>query len=515
MLARLRLTESYLAAFFVLALSLIMLPTGALAHSGPPGFADLAEKLLPAVVNVSTTQTIASGGDNGMELPPEFEIPPGSPFEDFFKNFMQKHGQDGQDGSSGKKGKQHKRKATALGSGFIIDPAGYIVTNYHVIQDADEINVILQDDTNLSATVVGRDKKTDLALLKVTAKKPLPAVVWGDSEKARVGDWILAIGNPYGLGGTVTSGIISARARDIQSGPYDEYLQTDAPINRGNSGGPMFNMDGEVIGINTAIFSPSGGSIGIGFAIPSALAKNIVGQLREQGHIRRGWLGVKIQTVTQDIADGLNLGKARGALVSSVAPDGPAAKAGIQAGDVITNFDGKEVTEMRRLPLMVAETDVDHTATVTIVRKGSEKTLKVKVGELKGKDDDAEEEKAGETNAPAAIDGLEKLDDLDISIAPITDTMRQRYEIKKGTAGVVVTTVAPDGLGAEQGLQSGDVISEAAQNEIKSPKDLAEQVKSAKKSGKPLLLLVNRKDELRYVAISFAKDKPSAKDKTK
>jgi serine protease Do len=268
-------------AVLILTLAALALPATARAHSGPPGFADLAEKLLPAVVNISTSQTVTGNEDTEDQMPPDLQLPPGSPFEQFFKDFMEKQ-----------KGQQRKHKTTALGSGFIIDPSGYIVTNYHVIEDADQITVILQDDTNLTATVVGKDKKTDLALIKVETKKPLPAVIWGDSDKVRVGDWIIAIGDPYGLGGTVTAGIISARARDINAGPYDEFLQTDAPINRGNSGGPMFNMDGEVVGVNTAIFSPSGGSIGIGFAIPSSLAKNVITQLREHGHIQRGWLGV-------------------------------------------------------------------------------------------------------------------------------------------------------------------------------------------------------------------------------
>ena len=433
-----RITHKILACLLAVAL-IAPLPTPALAHSGPPGFADLAEKLLPAVVNVSTTQTITAKTEEDML--PDLQLPPGSPFEDFFKEFQQKHGQDLP---------QHKHKASALGSGFIIDPAGLIVTNNHVIEGADEINVILQDDTNLTATVVGRDKKTDLALLKVTPKKPLPAVTFGDSDKIRVGDWILAIGNPYGLGGTVTAGIISARARDIQSGPYDEYLQTDAPINRGNSGGPMFDMDGNVVGVNTAIFSPSGGSIGIGFAIPSTLVKNIIDQLKTSGHIRRGWLGVRIQNVTQDIADGLGLGQPRGALVSSVSPEGPAVKAGLQAGDVITNFDGKEVPDMHRLPLMVAETDVDKTVDVVVFRKGQNVTLKVKIAELKGKesaDEEASEETAVVPKAPAA----DKIDDLGISAATLTDTLRTRFGIKKTVSGVVVVTITPDSIAADQG----------------------------------------------------------------
>lgn len=490
-----RFLSNLFVGFFVLALA-APLPAPALAHSGPQGFADMAEKLLPAVVNISTTQNVVP--KEGVEGMPDLQLPPGSPFEEFFKDFMQKqqHGQE----------TPHKHRATALGSGFIIDPSGYVVTNNHVIDDADEITVILQDDTNLSATVVGRDKKTDLALLKVTPKKPLPSVSFGDSDKVRVGDWILAIGNPYGLGGTVTAGIISARARDIQSGPYDEYLQTDAPINRGNSGGPMFDMDGNVVGINTAIFSPSGGSIGIGFAIPSSLAKNIVDQLKANGHIRRGWLGVRIQNVTQDIADGLGMGEAHGALVSSVTADGPAAKAGIQQGDVIVSFDGKDVPDMHRLPLMVAETDVDKTVDVVVFRKGQKVTLKVKVGELTAKES-AEDEDSKKDTAEPATPSAEKVEDLGLSVAPLTDTLRTRFDIKKSATGVVVTAIAADSVAGDQGVQVGDVIAEAAQQEVKSPKDLAEHAKKAKKDSKPLLLLVNRKDDLQFVAITFGKKK--------
>jgi serine protease Do len=484
--------------FAVLVMTALLLPaTPVLARSGPPGFADLAEKALPAVVNISTTQMINERDD--MEEMPEFQLPPGSPFEKFFKDFMDK-----QKGAEG--GKPHKRKANALGSGFVIDPSGYIVTNNHVIQDADEITVILQDDTNWPAKLIGRDKKTDLALLKVESKKPLASIAWGDSDKARVGDWIIAIGNPYGLGGTVTAGIISARSRDINSGPYDEYLQTDAPINRGNSGGPMLNMDGEIVGVNTAIFSPSGGSIGIGFAIPSSLAKNIVDQLREHGKIRRGWLGVHIQTVTQDIAEGLNLGKPRGALVSSVNPDGPAGKAGVQQGDVILTFDGKEVPDMHRLPLMVAETDVEKTVDMTVFRKGQEIPLKVKIGELQGKDDAEEAKETGKDQEPAAPNA-EKIGELGLTVTPLTDALRKRFDIDKGTKGVVVSSVSEDGIAAEDGIEIGDVVTEAGQQEVKSTKAFADQVKEAKKNNKTLLLLISRKDDLRFVAITFGKKK--------
>jgi serine protease Do len=474
----------------------VLVPTQSFAdsHPAPPSFADLAEKLLPAVVNISTSQTIAAGAESE-EMAPEFQLPPGSPFEQFFKDFMDKQ-----------KNAPHKHKATALGSGFIIDPTGYIVTNNHVVQDADEITVILQDDTNLPAKIIGRDKKTDLALIKVETKKPLTAVNWGDSDKARVGDWIIAIGDPFGLGGTVTAGIISARARDINSGPYDEYLQTDAPINRGNSGGPMFNMDGDVVGVNTAIFSPTGGSVGIGFAIPSSLAKNIIDQLRDKGHIRRGWLGVRIQMVTQDIADSLGMGKSRGALISSTTPEGPAAKAGILPGDVLVTFDGKEIPEMRRLPLIVAETEVDKTVDVTVIRKGQEVPLKVKVGELQAKEE-AEEKAGEETKDEDTGPKADKVEDLGISVATVTDALRTKFDIKKDVNGLVVTSVVPDSVATDQGLQAGDVISEAAQHDIRSAKDLTEQVKLAKKDGKPLLLLVNRKDDMRFVAITFGKKK--------
>lgn len=489
-----------MSRFFLTILTLGLLcqsiPAG--AYNAPPSFADLAEKSLPAVVNISTTQTI-SEGDGDVEGMPEMPFPPGSPFEKFFKDFMDKQ--------KGSGGTQHKHKANALGSGFIIDPSGYIVTNNHVIQDADEITVILQDDTNLPAKLIGRDKKTDLAVLKVESKKPLPSINWGDSDKIRVGDWIIAIGNPYGLGGSVTAGIISARSRDIQSGPYDEYLQTDAPINRGNSGGPMLNMDGDIVGVNTAIFSPSGGSIGIGFAIPSSLAKNIVAQLRQSGKIRRGWLGVHIQSVTPDIAEGLSLGKPRGALISSVNSDGPAAAAGIQQGDVILNFDGKDIPDMHRLPLIVAETDVDKTVPVTVFRKGQEVKLNVKVAELKAKDDADEEKTDNEKPGAPAITGSEKIDDLGLSVASLSDALRKRFDIPKTIKGVVVTSVSEDGIATEDGIEAGDVISESGQQEVKSPKALADQVKAAKKDGKPLLLLVSRKDDLRFVAITFPKKK--------
>lgn len=485
--------------------AVFLLPQMAQARPGPESFADLAEKLLPAVVNISTTQTVSARED----MPAfEFEFPPGSPFEEFFRDFMEKNQ------GSRKGGKSHKRKTTSLGSGFLIDPSGIIVTNSHVIQDADEITVILQDDTNLTASVVGVDKKTDLAVLKVETKKDLPYVKLGDSDKIKVGDWILAIGNPYGLGGSVTAGIISARARNINSGPYDDYLQTDAPINRGNSGGPMFNMDGEVIGVNTAIFSPSGGSIGIGFAIPTSLAKNVIEQLKTTGRTQRGWLGVRIQYVTPEIAESLGLDKPRGALVSSITPDSPAIDAKFEVGDIILSFDGKDVTEMQRLPRIVAETKVGATVDVTVLRKGEKVTLRAKVGELKPGADDENSEGEGSDESKLPPETVE-IKELGLSVAPITSDLRKRYEIGKNVMGLVVLDSDPDGAAADYDFQTGDVISEASQKELKSPKDLSEVVQKAKKDGKPILLLVDRKGDLRFVAIGFEKEKGKEKEKKK
>src|SRR5512134_1778265 len=322
----------------------VLLSNPAHARAVPDSFADLAARLLPSVVNVSTTQVVE--GNTGIEIP---QLPPGSPFEEFFKEFMER-GQPRQ--------QQQRRRATSLGSGFVYDNQGHIVTNNHVIQDADQVTVILHDETRLDAKVIGRDSKTDIAILKVEPNARLVPVQFGDSDMARVGDWVLAIGNPFGFGGSVTAGIISARGRDIQAGPYDDFLQTDASINRGNSGGPTFNLNGEVIGINTAIYSPSGGSIGIGFAIPSLSAQPVIQQLIQHGQVRRGWLGVRIQAVTEEIADALGLKDAAGALVAGVIPGGPAEKANIKDGDIILEFDGKPIGQMRRLPRLVADTEI-------------------------------------------------------------------------------------------------------------------------------------------------------------
>ena len=448
------------------------------ARAAPESFADLAERLLPTVVNIATTQVV--------------ENRRGEEFEEFFKEFFERRG--------GEPPPQRKRRASSLGSGFIIDSSGYIVTNYHVIKDADEITVRLQDDTLLEAELIGGDEKMDLALLKVESDTPLPATTWGSSEQTRIGDWVIAIGNPFGLGGTVTAGIVSARQRDINSGPYDDFIQTDAAINRGNSGGPMFNLDGEVIGVNTAIFSPSGGSIGIGFAIPSDRARKIVLQLREFGEVRRGWLGVRIQTVTEELAEGLRLGKPRGALVASVTEDGPAEKGGILGGDVILEFDGREVSEMRKLPLMVAETPIGQEVEVVVWRKGEEKTVKIQLGEL----DD--EQIARAMTTPEAVEDTGKVPDLGLALGRITPELRERFGLAEKTDGVVITEVDSEGSAAEKGLKPGDVIVEVDQEEVDSPAQVAERVKKAKDEGyRVVTLLVFRQGDFQWVAVRIDK----------
>jgi len=485
------------ARWLVVAVAAAFLMGGpaAMAKPAPDGFSQLADKLLPAVVNISTTQTLKTAERGAQPRPgPEMpQFPPGSPFEEFFKEFFDRNSPHGQ------RPEAQPRRATSLGSGFIIDSSGLVVTNNHVIADADEITVILHDDTNLKAEVVGKDTKTDLALLRVKSDKPLPAVKFGDSDGSKVGDWVLAIGNPFGLGGTVTAGIVSARQRDINAGPYDDFLQTDASINRGNSGGPMFNMDGEVIGINTAIYSPSGGSIGIGFAIPSNLAKPVVEQLRQFGKARRGWLGVRIQQVTDEIAESLGLDKPHGALIASVSEKGPAQTAGVQPGDVVLKFDGKEVPDMRRLPRIVAETPIDRTVPITVWRKRKEMTFDVKVGELA----EAEPQQAALTpGQPPAPPSGGTVTALGLSLSAVTPELKQRFSLGDEVNGIIVTEIANDSPGAEKGLRAGDVIVEVAQEEVKSPQQFAQKIDEARKAGrKSILLLVDRQGDLRFVAL--------------
>jgi len=467
-------------------------PVPAAARSAPESFADLAESLLPAVVNVSTTQVLHEDDSSQQDL------------EQMFKDFFDR--QNRGDGSGGDNGHQPEpRRATSLGSGFIIDPSGYIVTNNHVIEGADQVTVRLHDDSELEAKIIGVDAKTDLALLKVEPKSPLPAVKWGDSDKTRIGDWVLAIGNPFGLGGSVTAGIVSARQRDINAGPYDDFIQTDASINRGNSGGPMFDMDGGVIGINTAIFSPSGGSVGIGFAIPSNLARTVIEQLRDYGHARRGWLGVRIQSVSPELAEGLRLPSPKGALVANVTTGGPAEAAGIRQGDVILSFNGHAIDEMRKLPRVVAETPIDQEVQIVVWRQGEEKTLSVKVGELHEETEQASAEPPAskDTTAPA---NSGKIDLLGLVVTELTAGLRDQYKLEPDVAGVVVTAVDPNGAAAEKGLQEGDVIIEVDQKAVKVPNDVKKRVDDAKSNGyRVVTLLVYRGGDFQWVAVRIDK----------
>ena len=458
--------------------------SAAAARDFPGSFGDLAERLSPAVVNISTSQKVATP-EQGFE----FQFPPGSPFEEFFKEFLERH--------RGKEGPRARRQVTSLGSGFVIEASGLVVTNNHVIADADEITVITHDGDKLAATLIGKDPKTDLALLKVEPVQPLHALKWGDSRNTRVGDWVLAIGNPFGLGGTVTAGIVSARGRDINAGPYDDFIQTDAAINPGNSGGPLFNLDGEVIGISTAIYSPTGGSVGIGFAVPSALAEPVIRQLMDFGRTRRGWLGVNIQTVTDEIAEGLGLKQATGALVARVNEGGPAAKAGVEQGDVILSFNDREVQEMRMLPRIVAETPVGEKVSVTVWRKGQVQAFEVTLGELEEAEArmaSADEEAAPEEPAVQELLGM--------SLAALDDESRQAFDVKPDLEGVVVTAVTGDSPAAERGIRPGDVIVEVAQEAVRTPQQVADKVKQLQaEKRKHALLLVQRDNDLRFVPL--------------
>lgn len=479
-----RITAVMASFVFVVAVFAV---NPAAARGAPDSFADLAERLLPSVVNIQTTQRASQQAEA-----PRFQLPPGSPLEEFFERFNRPE-ED-----------RPQRRATSLGSGFIVDANGYIVTNRHVINGADEIFVVLHDDERFKAELVGDDEKTDLALLKIDTDRSLTAVGWGRSEKSRVGDWVVAIGNPLGLGGTVTAGIISARGRDIRSGPYDDYIQTDAPINRGNSGGPLFNLDGEVIGVNTAIYSPNGGSIGIGFAIPSRLASGVIGQLREFGTTRRGWLGVTIQQVTDDIAESLGLSDAIGALVATVHKDSPAAAAGVRTGDVILMFNGKTVPSSRKLPAMVAETGVGQIVAVQVWRGGETIDVDVTLGELEKVD--LASLTTGRPPAESTKTETADLSDLGLTVAGITDELVQQFKLKEDAKGVVVTAVSEASDAAEKQLRPGGIIVEVNQAEVATPEAVLQRVEEAREDGrKSVLLLVDQGGELRFVAIRFAK----------
>ncbi|MBK5925991.1 serine protease [Rhodobaculum claviforme] len=449
----------------------------------PDSFADLSERVSPAVVNITTTTTVAGRPEGG---PP---IPEGSPFEDFFRDFFDRRGGPGPENN-------RPRRSQALGSGFVISDDGFIVTNNHVIEGADEIRVEFFSGLELQAELVGTDPLTDLALLKVDHASPLPHVPWGDSEAARVGDWVIAVGNPLGQGFSVSAGIISAKGRALQ-GSFDDYIQTDAAINRGNSGGPLFNMDGEVIGVNTAILSPTGGSIGIGFAMSSAVATRVVDQLQQFGETSRGWLGVRIQDVSDEIAEAIGLDGARGALVTDV-PEGPAQEAGVQSGDVIVRFDGGPVADTRDLVRRVGNAEVGREVQLGVFREGDEVEVTVVLGRREAAEG-APMRPAPAPEAPARVDLL------GLSLQPLSDALRDELGLPSGMDGLAITAVDEDSEAWTKGLRAGDVITEAGQTSVDSLAAFEDQIAQAQEAGRrSLLLLIRRGGEPRFVAIAIA-----------
>lgn len=443
----------------------------------PESFADLVEQLSPAVVNITTTAIV-----------PEREqfnpmVPRGSPFEDFFRDFMEKQPGDQQP--------KRQRRGTALGSGFIISSDGLLVTNNHVIENADEIKIEMLNGEILEAKVLGTDPKTDVALLKVESKTKLPFVEFGNSDDARVGDWVLAIGNPLGQGFSVSAGIISARGRDLQ-GPYDDFIQTDAAINRGNSGGPLFNTSGKVIGVNTAILSPNGGSIGIGFSMSSVVVQKVVNQLRDYGETRRGWLGVRIQNLNSEVAEALGLENINGALVTDV-PEGPARKAGIRSGDVIIEFDGLKINDSSSLVKVVGDSEVGKDVDILIWRDGNQKTLTVKLGRLENVQlsNEKNQNRSSKINEYAGM-----------SFTDLTNEIRKRFDLSDESIGVVVVGVNDNSPAAERGIKPGDIIQKVDQVDINTSKEILKVVDEAKNNKKSsILFLIKRGLNVRFIAL--------------
>ncbi len=491
--------RAVLAVAMGLALAIAQ-PIVATAKGAPDGFADLVSKVSPAVVDITTMSTVAASTDGGPS------VPPGSPFEQFFHNFMDQQGQgngdqgNGQDQGPGNgpgPGPGAAQRSEALGSGFVISPDGYIVTNNHVIDGADDIEVQFFGGGKEKAKVIGVDKATDIALLKVSAPKPLPALPFGDSSKMRVGDWVIAIGNPLGQGFSVTAGIISAKGRTL-NGTYDNFFQTDAAINRGNSGGPLINLDGQVIGVNTAILSPNGGSIGIGFSMASNVVQNVVDQLQKYGVVKRGWLGVRIQDVTPEMADALGLPKAEGAMVTDV-PKGPAADAGMKSGDVIVKFNGTDVPDTRELVSAVGNSEIGKTVPVVVFRGGKDVTLNVTLGKRAASVD---------TPVPVAEQGPAPMPQpstvLGMKVMPLTSDLRKQMGVAANVDGVVIENVDGNSEAFMKGLRQGDIITEAGQQKVTSVKELEDSIKAAKDAGrKSVLLLIRRDNEPRFVALSI------------
>ncbi len=462
-------------------------------------FAPLVKQVLPAVVNISVTEkSDASANSDG--LPENFR---GSPFDEYLRRFFdqQRNGRLTPREQPGNPDDESGAKRIALGSGFIIDPSGVIVTNNHVVGEAAKVEIILQDNSKYPARIIGRDPRTDLAVLKITADKKLPYVQFGDSSAAQVGDWVVAVGNPFGLGGSVTTGIISARGRDIHSGQFDDFLQIDAPINRGNSGGPTFNLGGEVIGINTAIYSPNGGSVGIGFAVPSNVAKRVVAQLETGGKVSRGWLGVQIQEVTPAIAASLGLKADHGALVAVVTPDSPGAHASLKQGDVVLSFNGTEVKQLRDLPRLVSAAAPGSDATLTVWRGGQTSELKVTLGEAP---ENPRAAVAGGDRSASPSDA-DRADAAGMHFAPLTSAVRRELQIGQDVHGVVITRIDNGSAADALGLDRGDIVLSIDQEPVSSPQQAAAKLKEVAKSKKTALLLLNRRGVTQYVGVDLSK----------
>jgi len=493
-LAALALTTALTAP--VLVVPLLTAPPAIAGQAAVQDLSDLAAKVTPAVVNVAVTMKAGAAADD--EETQMSDRSQQQQMEEFMQRFAERFGQQGQPGKPQMKPQQRQaQKAQAVGTGFIVDANGWIVTNFHVAGKADSITVTLADGRKLPAKMVGGDEKTDLALIKVESDKPLPFVTFADATKVRVGQPVMAVGNPFGLGGTVTTGIVSARGRDIHSGPFDDYIQTDAAINRGNSGGPLFDMDGHVIGINTAIFSPSGGSVGLGFAIPSSLAEPVVAQLKTNGRVERGLLGVQIQPVTEELAQSMSLGSEKGALVAQVQPDSPALAAGIKSGDVIKSVDGKNIETIRDLTRMISAVKPGTSVKLDLWRDGKDMTVTAKVGDQK---EEAAVVKA-KADQPADAKKAEPMS-YGVSLAPISPEARQELKLDDSIKGAVVAAVEPGSPADDQGLKAGDVLQQVGKDMVDSPKMAAEKLKEAKKTGKPVLMKIYREGMTRFVAIS-------------
>jgi serine protease Do len=491
--------------FSVLALSSAMLATpqslmgstSAFAQQAQvlPNVADLADKLLPAVVEISVESKVGGGSTAVPTVP---DLPEDSPFKDFFDDFFKKKQGDGSGDSGG-------RSVSSVGSGFIIDAQGLVVTNNHVVEGAETIQVHMQDGTIMKAELVGRDPKTDLAVLRVKPEKPLPVVPFGDSDTLRIGEWVMAIGNPFGLGGSVSLGIVSARNRDINAGPYDDFIQTDAAINKGNSGGPLFNLNGQVMGINTAIFSPTGGSVGIGFSVPSNTAKGVVDQLVKYGETRRGWLGVRVQSMSDEIVESMGLPRNSGALVADVTDGSPGKAAGIEPGDVIVEFNGKPIKDMKALPKAVSTTEIGSTVAVKVIRKGKEMIFNVTIGRL----EDGEKLVAADDKKKSDSAAATTVTALGMTAATMTDELRERYKVEEKVKGAVITEVAKEGAAVDKGLEVGDVIMEAGGKPVEVAADISKAIEDAEKAGKSSVLLLAAKagkaSETRFIALKIKK----------